>query len=476
MLAFPLYLIFKKSLEEGIFPFKWKTSFVNPIFKDGDRALITNYRPISLISPIANLFESVIYLKLINQVAPKLSPHQHGFIPGKSVVTNLLDLADQVTEAFERGCQVDAVYLDMTKAFDSIDHCLLLSKLNDIGFNNSLLAWFKSYLEDRYQLVYINGVYSKKFKATSGILQGSRLGPLLFAIFINDIVLETSCSLISLFADDCRISRVVSNLQEVSTMQSDLDRISQWITRNKLEINVKKCSKISFSRSHSVLDTHYLIGDQLIHNTNTVRDLGVILDVKWTFNDHLNYLLPKSFKTLGYIKRLTFNFTSLPVINYLFKTLILPGLTYASVIWSLSTQDKFSELNSILTKFLRFAAFKNGTPMKFDNHNYSSISSICNLHKLESIHHYHDVSFVLENLRGKLKSNIFDNRFQLRELTYHLRNHRPYKEFTHKNNYIAHSPSYRLVERWNAIDPELRATLITGSDKDPLKTSCLNLF
>ena len=115
VLAYPLFLIFKRSLDEGIFLSKWKTSFINPIFKEGDRSLITNYRPISLISPMANLLESIIYHKLINQVVPKLSQHQHGFIPGKSVVTNLLDLADQVTDAFERGCQVDTVYLDMTK-------------------------------------------------------------------------------------------------------------------------------------------------------------------------------------------------------------------------------------------------------------------------------------------------------------------------------------------------------------------------
>ena len=312
-----LFALHDSSLDEVIFPSKWKTSFISLI---------------SLISPIANLFESIIYQKLINQVVPKLSPHQHGFIPGKSVVTNLLDLTDQVTDAFEMGCQVDAVYLDMTKAFDSVDHSLLLDKLGNLGFDRKLLAWFKSYLEKRSQQVHINGVYSRRFEATSGILQGSKLGPLLFATFIDGIVTESECTLISLFADDCRISRVVSNLQDASAMQGNLDKVSRWLSINKLDVNHKKCKKISFSRSNSVLDTGYSIEGQIISKAEKIRDLGVILDERWTFSDHLGYLLHKSFKTLGFIKRLTFGFTSVPTINYLFKTLILQGLTYASVI------------------------------------------------------------------------------------------------------------------------------------------------
>ena len=133
-LAYPLYLIFKRSLTEGVFPDIWRSSFVTPIFKDGDRSMVSNYRPISLISPMANLFERVIQAKLISQVAGVLSHIQHGFIPGKSITTNLLELADQVTDAFECGLQVDAVYLDMSKAFDSIDHSLLLKKLAAVGW------------------------------------------------------------------------------------------------------------------------------------------------------------------------------------------------------------------------------------------------------------------------------------------------------------------------------------------------------
>lgn len=141
------------------------------------------------------------------------------------------------------------------------------------------------------------------------------------------------------------------------------------------------------------------------------------------------------------------------------------------------TQEKFSELNSVITRFLRYASLKNGTPMAFDNHDYSTISATCDINKLESVHHYLDINFILENLKGNLKCNMFENRFHLRELTYCLRNHRPYKETTHTKNYIAHLPSYRLVEKWNALDPELRELLLgSNSDKDPLRLHCLQRF
>ena len=124
--------------------------------------------------------------------------------------------------------------------------------------------------------------------------------------------------------------------------------------------------------------------------------------------------------------------------TYLFKTLVLPGLTYASVISTPLTQDKFSRLNSIVTRFLRYASLKNGTPMSFDNHSYSDISHICNVNDLESVHHYLDVSLVLANIKGGIICPTLESRFQLRDLTYNLRNHRPYLEQLHSRNYILH--------------------------------------
>ena len=210
--------------------------------------------------------------------------------------------------------------------------------------------------------------------------------------------------------------------------------------------------------------------------TNAVRDLGIILDERWTFNEHLGHILSKSFRTLGFIRRITYNFTSLPVVTYLFKTLILPTLTYCSVIWSPLTQDKFAELNSILTRFLRYASSKNGNPMAWDDHDFSEISTICNINRMESIHHFHDINFVLENLKGNIKGSTFNRRFQLRNLSYCLRNHRPYLEFTHSRNFISHLPAYRLVGRWNTIDQELRNHLLEVNNKDALKEFCLRHF
>ena len=143
-----------------------------------------------------------------------ISPKQHGFIPGRSVFTNFLELSNQVTEAFQQGVQIDVVYFDLKKAFDSVDHCLLIDKLRRFGIQGSILQWFKSYLTDWSQVVSVSGNTLFPINVTSGIAQGSRLGPLLFAVFINDLYDVVKHSNLHLFADDSRLSKTITSFQD----------------------------------------------------------------------------------------------------------------------------------------------------------------------------------------------------------------------------------------------------------------------
>ena len=295
-------------------------------------------------------------------------------MPKKSVLTNLMQLSICITEALEEGYQVDAVYIDLAKAFDSVNHAILVGKLQKFGIGGSFLAWLKSYLSNRIQIVSVNGNYSQPFLITSEVAQGSRLGPLLFDIFINDAVSVVQYSKIDLFADDCRIYMKVKNECDAGKLQTDIHNISNWLRLNKLSINESKNEKITFSRKSDMIKYDYQVLGLRTKEVDRVRDLGVILDRQWNFNHHLNMVISKAKKSLGFIKRITSHFSSVDVIGYLFKSLVLPYFTYASVIWSPYTQSKFDRLNGIIKKFLRYLSFKPGAPMSFDDHNYGSIS------------------------------------------------------------------------------------------------------
>ena len=271
---------------------------------------------------------------------------------------------------------------------------------------------------------------------TSGVAQGSRIGPLLFSIFINDIDQVVKYANLELFADDCKLSITIDNELDSIKMQDDLDRVTQWIKSNKLQINESKCHAISFSRTSNFTNYNYKIAETIIQHVDMVRDLGIILDRKWLFQDHINMVLAKSFRTLGFIKRTTFSFSSTDCITYLFKTLVLPGLNYGSVIWSPHHKEKFKALNKVITKFLRYASYKMGNPMSIQNHDYKDISTKCKIFKIESMHKYNDLCYIMDNLIGKINSSDFETNFKKRDNTHRIRNFKPFTEEIIREKYI----------------------------------------
>ena len=215
------------------------------------------------MSPLSSVFENIMYSRLIVGIKDKISNKQHGFIPGKSVATNLMQLSNQVTNALQTGTQVDTIYLDLAKAFDSVDHQILLGKLAKFGLDKELLNWFQSYLKDRIHMVFVNGNKSEPYTASSGVPQGSRLGPMLFNIFIDDIVNVVENANIELFADDCRLSMTVTKAQDTTKLQHDINSITRWIDKNKMKINNQKCQKITFGRVLIAIITHIQLIIQL---------------------------------------------------------------------------------------------------------------------------------------------------------------------------------------------------------------------
>ena len=227
----PLHYLFNLILKSLSFPQIWKEAFVTPVFKKDDPAHIDKYRPICILCNFSKIFESVIHKRIFFSVKSFITPFQHGFVERRSTITNLSCFSQYVSEALDDNSQVDVIYTDFNKAFDQIDHYVLLAKLGSFGLSNSLLQLFKSYLLDRKLFVKYKNFVSDGFCPTSGVPQGSNLGPLLFLLYVNDIVDLLTCQKL-LFADDLKLFLTVNTIQDCQLLQDNLHLLSAWSEKN----------------------------------------------------------------------------------------------------------------------------------------------------------------------------------------------------------------------------------------------------
>lgn len=311
----PLALLFNRSLSSGIFPEIWKKSHIVPIFKNGKRSDITNYRGITIIPGIPKLFEKIVTKYLQFDVNNFISIHQHGFVKQRSSITNLCELVMFGINTLEEKSQLDVVYTDFSKAFDCINHTILLEKLNNFGFNSSILNWIKSYLKNRKQYVLVNGHHSKLIDVHSGVPQGSHLGPILFIIFINDIVEQLKYSKCLLYADDLKIFRRIDTAIDAELLQKDVDILVEWCDINKLTLNIKKCMVMSFFKLKTPIRNVYNIAGNNLECVDTIKDLGILFNSNMTFNNHIELISSKCNIILGLIMRLSNNFKNVKAIN-----------------------------------------------------------------------------------------------------------------------------------------------------------------
>ena len=353
-LANPLRQVFSLSLATGVFPTLWKFSYMFPVHKKGDKKLIDNYRGITCLCAVAKLFEAVIMEPFSNYCKLYTAETQHGFVPKRSTATNLLSFSTFLMDTMSHGFQTDAIYMDLSAAFDKINHAITVAKLERLGVGANVLSWFRSYLSNRCLEVKIGSCTSEKFTADSGIPQGSHLGPLIFLLYFNDVNGYIEGPRLS-FADDLKIFSVIRSSEDALFLQRQLSRFAEWCEINRMTLNPNKCSVITFSRKKMPIRFDYQLEGNAIERVSCIKDLGVHLDEQLTFKQHVTYIVAKASRCLGFVMRIAKSFSDIFCLKSLYCSLVRSTLEYCSVVWSPYYLNGVHRIETVQRRFVRFA-------------------------------------------------------------------------------------------------------------------------
>jgi hypothetical protein len=349
VLATPLFIIFSNSIHSCRFPSAWKLANITPVHKGGTTHDVANYRPISLLSTVSKILEHFIHTELlINCNDLKILPKsQHGFLKGRSCLTNLLTTYDSITRLVDEGIPCDVIFLDFRKAFDSVSHGKLINKLTSMNFPLPMVSWIHSYLYARQQRVCLRGHFSNWTPVTSGVPQGSILGPLLFNIFLSDLP-NIIVSKNSSYADDFK----VHSPSYLSTrLQMDLDNINDWSKENALELNPSKCVVMYFG--HNNPRNTYHIGPNVITAKSSHPDLGILVDDSLKFHLHAESVISKAIRKAHLVLK-SFCYVNAKLFSVLMKTFIRPVLEYCAQVARPCYSSYLSRLESCQRRLTRW--------------------------------------------------------------------------------------------------------------------------
>ena len=460
--------VFNNSLEQGIMPNVLKLSKVTPVDKGGELSDPSNYRPISTLSSFAQILEKLIHSQITRYLDKHdiLSKYQFGFRKGRSTEQAIVEITDNLKKAIDNNLYTCGVFLDLSKAFDTVNHKILLNKLESYGVRGTALKWFASYLSNRQQFVSINNTHSSKQTVICGIPQGSSLGPLLFLIYINDLPNCSSKLAFRIFADDTNVfasSPSVRNLETI--VNEELALLKKWCDINKLSINTKKTNFMIIKSPRKKCPENINIKITNKDGTNNdlekkdnIKYLGVLLDDKLSWNYHIAFVCSKLAQNTGIFYKLR-HYMSLKQLKQLYYSLIYPYISYAILAWGSACKTRIKKIqtkqNSVIRVIFFATTYGKNTESALPIMNLINVLSVTSIFELQALK-------LAYSWHTKDLPNIFDGYFQYAKdmhsySTRYARKQNFYKPRA-RTNIGKQMVSSIVVDLWQDLPPELKFT------------------
>ena len=357
----PLTYILNLTLKQGVFPDSLKIAKVIPVFKQGPCSSCGNYRPISVLSALSKIFERCILnqLKFYCLTENILASNQYGFRSGYNTTVCLVDLIDEVTKALDEEKYAVSIFLDLSKAFDTVNHSILSSKRDLYFIRGNENQWFRSYLSKRKQKVFVNGMESNFLLINSGVPQGSILGPFLFLIYINDFEKATNY-----FSDDTSLTATGKDLDILlQKINFELPAIHEWLCSNRLTLNLSKTKYLVFQPRQKLNSNLYpplKLADQYLEQSYSVKYLRLIIDCFLSWHEHIDHISSKISKSVNIIAKLKPHVTSQSLIS-IYYAIVYPYLTYGCVLLCNNYEAPLSQLVRLQNKVVRII---NNVPLR----------------------------------------------------------------------------------------------------------------
>ena len=457
--------LFNCSIEQSIFPQKWKEATVVPIPKPGDRTQISNYRPISLLPLPGKILEKIIHSQLSSQLesAHVLSECQHGFRKRHSTSHAFYQLINQIYTNNDKGFPTLAVFIDFKKAFDCVQHKQLLNKIKSLNTGQKLVNWSTDYLDNRKQKVLANNELSSVQTITNGVPQGSILSPLYYIIYANDIPHIISQSEVIQYADDTVLLSNNPNYDQACLeIQAGLSQLENWCSLNGISVNPKKSKAMLFGTNNQLArckSKQIYIDNCEIEYVSTYTYLGMLLDKSLSLENHLQKVIQRTTAKMVELRKMR-RFLNTQAALMVYKSMILPIIEYGNIFLGACSLDSRKKLQSLQNKSLRCALSED----KYSN--VDELHKKANKNKLAQRRNKQTILFMYTQSRKLVKHKKENDTSQVRTRSGGKLNFRLRKPRTEK---FRKSISYKGKKLWNSLDKELQHVPDHGAFKHRIK-------